>query len=140
MDHTTYAPLPGMFKYATGDASLPSPGMISCLKAAGGCAPTEWDSDAGHYFVSKAGSGKKTVSNAAGLRDAILMKPGSTVENVFLALKKLGALSGEFVRAEASGEIGAPAKPIPKHQVVTRETRILKIMTNKRTTWQSNYL
>jgi len=140
MDHTTYAPLPGMFKCATSDPSLPSPGMISCLKAAGGSAPTEWDPVSGQYSVPKAGGTKKQpTACSSSLRDALIMKPQSTVEDVFLALKKLGALGGEFVRAEASGEIGAPAKPIPKYQVVTKQTRILKIMTNKRTAWQSSY-
>lgn len=136
MDHTTYAPLPGMLKYATSDPSLPSPGMIACLEAGGGNAPTEWISSSGQY--AKANSSSKSISTSC-LRDAILMKPGSTVEDVFLALKRLGALSGEFVRAEASGEIGAPVKPIPKHKIITKGTRILKIMTNKRTSWQNNY-
>lgn len=136
VDHHTYAPLPGMFQYATSDPSLPSPGMISCLQAAGGRAPSEWDDNLKQYKVSKTNSKQKQPSAAVALRDAIMMKPGSTVNDVFMVLKRLGALGGEFVRAEASGEVGAPAKPIPKHQMVTKKTRILKIMTNKRAAWQ----
>jgi ribosome-binding ATPase YchF (GTP1/OBG family) len=134
-DHHTYAPLPGMFKYATSDPSLPSPGMVCCLQAAGGSVPSEWDSIVGQYKVPNTNRKQKQTSTVA-LRDVIMMRPGSTVNDVFLALKRLGGLGGEFVRAEASGEIGAPAKPIPKHQVVTKTSRILKIMTNKKTTWQ----
>jgi len=134
-DFTSYAPVPGMFKYATSDPSLPSPGMIATLQAAGGTAPTEWVSTSNQY--AKQGSKKTSSSPPAALRDVIMMKPGSTVEDVFLTLKRLGALSGEFVRAEAAGHIGIPAKPVPKHQVVTKKNRILKIMTNKRTAWQN---
>jgi hypothetical protein len=135
-DFTSYSPLPGLFKYATTDPSLPSPGMIACLQASGGCAPSEWDDTAKQYLASKPHS-KKTHSGVA-LRDTILMKPGSTVEDVFVTLKRLGALSGEFVRAEAAGSLGVPAKPIPKYQVVSRKNCILKIMTNKRTNWQNS--
>jgi hypothetical protein len=65
------------------------------------------------------------------------MKPGSTVEDVFLSLKRLGALGGEFVRAEGAGNVGEKAKLVPKHEVVNRSNRILKIMTNKRREWQT---
>lgn len=135
-DFISYSPLPGLFKYATTDPSLPSRGMIACLQASGGCAPSEWDDTANQYLASKPHS-KKTHSGVA-LRDTILMKPGSTVEDVFLTLKRLGALSGEFVRAEAAGALGVPAKPIPKYQVVSRKNCILKIMTNRRTNWQNS--
>lgn len=139
MDHQTYAPLPGLWKFATSDPSLPSAGMVDCLEAAGGTAPSEWDSSSKQYFAPKA---NKTIPSMTkpitALRDAILLKPGSTVNDLFLTLQNLGALSGEFIRAEAAGEIGSLAKPIPKFEIITKRTRILKIMTNKRTTWQQS--
>jgi hypothetical protein len=114
-----------MNRVAIEDASLPSPGMISCLMAAGGSAPTLWKD--GNYVTS---------SSPVKLRDALVMKPGSTVEDVFLSLKRLGALGGEFVRAEGAGNLGEKAKLVPKYEVVNRSNRILKIMTNKRREWQ----
>jgi hypothetical protein len=129
-DMTTYEPLPGLAKHASGDPSLPNVGMVSCLEAAGGSLPTLWDSKQ-RIYVSP---GSK--SSAVALRDVLVMKPGSTVMHVFLTLKRLGALSGEFIRAEGAGAIGEKAKLVPKFKVVTKSTRILKIMTSKRTSWQ----
>ena len=125
-DLTTYSPLPGMTRVAIEDASLPSPGMVACLLAAGGSSPTLWKD--GGYMAS---------SMPVMLRDALVMKPGSTVEDVFLSLKRLGALGGEFVRAEGAGNLGEKGKLVPKHEVITRSNRILKIMTNKRREWQT---
>jgi hypothetical protein len=139
VDHQSYHPLPGMFHYATSDPSLPSPGMIACIHAAGGVPPSEWDSTARHYAVPKVNGNKKkavTQSNVQ-LRDAIMMKPGSTINDLFNTLKKMGALSGEFIRAEAAGNINVPPKPVTKYQTLSKEIRIIKIMTNKRNAWQS---
>ena len=132
-DMNTYAPLPGMNEYATGHASLPNAGMIECLEAAGGEAPSLWDSDRNQYF--SVGNEQSTNQKCA-LRDVILMKPGSTVEDAFLVLKTMGAVGGEFVRAEACGNIGDKPKLIKKDDALNRSNRILKIMTNKRTNWQ----
>jgi hypothetical protein len=143
-DMTTYQPLAGMINYATGDTSLPSAGMIACLLAASGSAPSLWDANQRIYTSPAAGGSMKgsssnTKSSSSILRDVIMMKPGSTVEDVFLSLKRLGALGGEFVRAEGAGEMGEKSKPIPKDKKVDRTCRILKIMTNKRTQWQQNH-
>lgn len=132
-DMSTYAPLPGLNKEAVGHPSLPSKGMIRCIKAAGGVPPTCWDDEHGIYNLPNS---KKKMTQVK-LRDAIMMKPGSTVEEVFLTLKNLGALSGDFVRAEACGTIGENPKPVPKNAVIGKKTRIIKIMSTKRTTWQS---
>ena len=51
-------------------------------------------------------------------------------------LHENASAGGEFVRAESAGNIGDKAKPIPKHAVVGKESRIIKIMSNKRTAWQ----
>jgi hypothetical protein len=138
VDHQSYAPLPGLLKFATSDPSLPTSGMISCLQASGGTAPSEWNATLRQYAAGKPSKPKGSTNgkNSVVLRDAIVLKPGSTVNDLFLTLKRMGALSGEFVRAEAAGDIGCPAKPIPKFDVISRQTRILKIMTNKRTAWQ----
>ena len=132
-DMSSYAALPGMIEYATGHASLPNAGMVECLEAAGGDAPSLWDSDRNQYFPT----GNEQIPNQRNaLRDALVMKPGSTVEDAFLALKTMGALGGEFGRAEACGNVGDKPKLIKKDDILNKSNRILKIMTNKRTNWQ----
>ena len=131
-DMATYAPMPGLHKRAIECASLPSPGMIRCMKASGGTLPSFWDENQQIYVIPS-----KDKSSRIQLRDVLIMKAGSTVEDVFLSLKKIGAISGEFVRAEAAGEIGEKAKPVPKSTPIGKRNRIIKIMTNKRTAWQS---
>ena len=130
-DMTTYAPLPGLNKGAAENASLPSEGMIRCMTEAGGSPPTCWKYSNGYAVPAK----EKGAQHK--LRDVLLMKPGATVEDVFFALKKVGAISGEFVRAEAASNIGEKAKPVPKLEVIGRKNRIIKIMSNKRAAWQS---
>ena len=132
-DMSTYAPLAGMIEHATGHASLPNAGMVECLEAAGGEAPSLWDRDRNQYFP---GGNEQLSNQKCALRDALVMKPGSTVEDAFLALKTIGALGGEFVRAEACGNIGDKPKLIKKDDILNKSNRILKIMTNKRTNWQ----
>jgi hypothetical protein len=66
------------------------------------------------------------------------MKPGSTVEHVFLALKGMGALHGEFVRVEAASMIGDKPKPVAKTDIVKQSNRILRIMTTRRSIWQKS--
>lgn len=145
-DMQTYAPMPGLNKTAVGHPSLPSQGMINCIRAAGGRSPTCWNDDKANYTVTTTGASSSSSTNdnnnnnninSNKLRDVLMMKPGSTVEDVFLTLKRLGAISGEFVRAEAAGSIGEKPKPIPKHEMIGKKSRIIKIMSNKRTTWQS---
>lgn len=132
-DMTTYAPLPGLNDRAIGHPSLPSLGMIFCIEGSGGLSPTCWNSEQKTYVLPK----KDDLLNKGRLRDVIPMKPGSTVADVFLALKNIGALSGEFVRAEAAGNIGEKPNLVPKTALIGNHNRIIKIMTNKRTTWQS---
>jgi ribosome-binding ATPase len=137
-DLSTFAPMPGLSKNAVEDPSLPSKGMIQCIKAAGGFAPTCWSPTGDCYVMPNKTTSRDTASANLKLRDALMMKPGSTVEDVFLTLKRLGALSGEFVRAEAcSGNIGDKPKPVPKAEVITSKIRVMKIMSNRRTTWQT---
>jgi len=100
-DMLTYAPYPGMNDYATRDASLPSHGMIAYLEASGGVVPSLWNNDRKMYIPTT-----KENDTIEPLRDVLILKRGSTVEDVFLILKRKGALSGEFVRAEACSNLG----------------------------------
>ena len=134
-DMTTYQPLPGIAKHALGDPSLPSAGMIACLVGAGGSMPSLWDPSQNIYALENC-AGNKPNKQPCALRDVLIMKPGSTVEDVFLYLKRLGALGGDFVRAEGAGKIGEPSKQIKKDALVGHGCRILKIMSTKRTQWQ----
>lgn len=133
-DMSTYAPLSGLNERSVGHPSLPSVGMIRCIDGSGGVAPTSWNELQQSYLLP---STKGRTAEIQQLRDVIPMKPGSSVADVFLALKNNGALGGEFVRAEAAGNIGEKPKPIPKTTLIGKQNRILKIMTSKRTTWQS---
>jgi ribosome-binding ATPase len=125
-DMITYASLLGLTRSAMEDASLPNAGMISCLVSSGGSAPTLWND--GRYCQP---------DENGQLRDVLMMKPGSTVEDVFLSLKRLGALGGEFVRAEGAGRIGEKSKLVPKDAVMGKNNRIIRIMTTKRINWQT---
>jgi len=130
-DMESYTPLPGLNEYATNDASLPSPGMIACLKASGGASPSSWNEEMSKYTIGK-------TDHSLKLRDVLTMKPGSTVEDCFLALKWYGAVGGEFVRAEAACNIGDKPKPVKKDDLIGRHNRIIKIMTTRRREWQKN--
>ena len=49
-----------------------------------------------------------------------------------LGLKWIGALDGEFVRAEAAFYIGDKPKLVSKSDAIGKHNRILRIMTTKR--------
>lgn len=131
VDMETYQPLPGMFNCATRDASLPSLGMISCLNSSGGTAPCMFDSKNKMYYPSPG-----DLEDGQALRDCLVMKPNSTVQDVFETLKRLGGLAGEFVRAEGAGKVGEKPKLVRKDDYIREHNRILKIMTTKRREWQ----
>lgn len=132
-DMFSYDPLPGMTKYATLDPSLPSPGLIHCFESSGGRKPTLWDERKGVYHLAENSQKIPDTRFRQPLRDVLVMKPGSTVEDVFDALRKLGAVRGDYVRAECSGNIGEKPRLVRKEEKIDRSNRILKIMTNKRT-------
>ena len=81
-----------------------------------------------------------TISPQVQPRNICCEIPGSTVEDVFISLKRLGALGGEFVRAEGASSIGEKSKLVPKNEVIGKANRILKIMTTKRNNWQSKHV
>ena len=128
-DLVSYEPLPGMENYATRDSSLPNHGFISALTAAGGSAPSQWD-EKRQYIPSTKGDAKPA------LRDVLMMRPRSTVEDCFTSLKNMGVLEGEFVRAEAASKIGEKSRPVTKSDPLDVHNRILRIMTTKRREWQ----
>ena len=127
-DMKTYAPLPGMSDFATNDASLPSKGFIDTLVKSGGSPPTQWNEETGIY-TSRAR--RRTC-----LRDCIMMKPGSTVEDVYFALKRLKAIDGEYVRAEAASALGEKPNLVTKKEAISYKNRIVHIVTTKRSAWQ----
>jgi len=130
-DMKSYEPLPGMTQFATRDSSLPNKGMISCITCSGGIAPFNWDAQNDIYIPMSNSNHTKPA-----LRDALLMKPGSIVEDVYMGLKWAGAIEGEFVRAEGASEISEKPKLLSKTDVVGRHNRIMRIMTTKRKEWQ----
>jgi hypothetical protein len=129
-DFVTLDPLPGLARHAAEDPSLPSLGMIACLSSAGGSSPSHWKTNLKVYTTTP------VATTPLALRDAVVMKPCSTVEDLFLTLKRLGACGGEFVRAEGMRDIGQNPKPVPKSQILSKDIRIVRIMTNKRSAWQ----
>ena len=76
------------------------------------------------------------------LRDCIQLKYGSTVYDVYEALKKgavpMVKLSGDFVRAEASSLSGDHKKQLSRDAVICDDNCVLKIQTNRKVVWQSS--
>jgi hypothetical protein len=77
------------------------------------------------------------------LRDCILLKPGSTVGDVFTALSR-GAIpsvvvQGEFVRAEGrSLNRSSRRRQVGRDTVVTEDICVLRIQTNRKSVFKSN--
>jgi hypothetical protein len=81
------------------------------------------------------------------LRDCLLMKPGSTVVDVFTALKRQELLAGDFIRAECrvvggEGGAAAPKAAVANWRLARKEEEILpgncvlRILTNRKSAWQ----
>lgn len=77
------------------------------------------------------------------LMDCLLFKPGSTVGDVFDALRK-GALphvtlAGEFVRAEGRGlSRASKKKQVGKDTTLDDTCCVLRIQTNRKAIWQQS--
>lgn len=117
-------------------------GVLECISAAVALRPpilcypvSDVDSEAPVGWSS----GLKSVPAA---RDCLQFKPGSTVEDVYLALKR-GALehallSGEFVRAEGKSLLaGSKKKQVGRDAILDASISILRIQTNRKVVWQS---
>jgi len=92
---------------------------------------------------------------AAPLATMVMMRPISTVEELYSALKHEGMLRGDFVRAEvldALSASGFAAPPAPSVRVVRREETlkavssdtgalqavVVRVLTNKKSQWQAS--
>ena len=76
------------------------------------------------------------------LIDCILLKPGSTVNDVYEALKRGELsrirLSGDFVRAEGrSLALDSRKRQLGRDSVITEENCVIRIQTNRKSYWQS---
>lgn len=74
------------------------------------------------------------------LQDCLLAKPGSSVGDIFSALK-VGAsprarLNGEFVRCSAMPHAGGKVTQLGKDSVLTSQNCILHIQANRKSVWQ----
>lgn len=76
------------------------------------------------------------------LQDCLQFKPGSTVGDVFEALKR-GALSssaavvhGEFVRADGRPLAGTKVTQLRKDSVLDASIALLRVQTNRKSVWQ----
>jgi ribosome-binding ATPase YchF (GTP1/OBG family)/predicted esterase len=74
---------------------------------------------------------------AAVLRDCMMLRPGSSVFDVYEALKRppWNLVAGDFVRAEAR-VAGGERRPLKKTELVVNGS-VLKIFTNKKARWQN---
>lgn len=89
----------------------------------------------------------RAALGAGVLRDCVLVKPGSRVEDVFWVLKRppYALLEGDFVRAECR-VLGQGASPLSQHAAKMRVVRkdelvgpsnaVLLLQTNRKVSWQ----
>jgi hypothetical protein len=83
-------------------------------------------------------------AEAGVLRDCVLVKPGSKVEDVFWVLKRppYALLEGDFVRAEArvlsSTEGSSKMRVVRKDEAVGPSNCVLLLQTNRKVSWQHN--
>ncbi|GMI43756.1 hypothetical protein TrCOL_g11976 [Triparma columacea] len=102
------------------ETCLPLPSMLS---GGGGKLST------GHLRSLESRGGSGPVGGA--LKFCVTMKKGSTVDDLFSYLKGCGYIGGMFVRAEGMGRYGGKGRQVRKDEVLGRECRIIRIMTNK---------
>lgn len=84
------------------------------------------------------------LASAPILRDCLQLKPGSTVEDLFEALKR-GALRnatmhGDFVRAEGRGLERDASKKVQlrRDSVLTESNCVVRLMANRKSVWQNH--
>jgi len=105
-------------------------------------APVGWTSGKGLTLTQYDGSGSSSSVASYALRDCLLFKPGSTVGDVYDALRK-GALPhvlvhGEFVRAEGRGlDRGGKKIQVGRDTVIDETCCVLRIQTNRKSVWQN---
>lgn len=76
--------------------------------------------------------------DAAPIPDCVMLRPRASVEDAFHALRKLGAIDGDFVRADALAVSQAhPArKTVKRRDRIDLDARILRVATNRKSRWQ----
>jgi hypothetical protein len=121
--------------------SLRHPLLVYPLGSLEPPSPLFYTDSRGHPLENESQHGQSsTASGDRRYPGVLLLRPGSTVEAVYNALKTppLYAAAGEFVRAECwdcAGE--APMKrPLRKLESVVAATQMLRIMTNRKSKWQ----
>nr|XP_022314294.1 uncharacterized GTP-binding protein YGR210C-like isoform X2 [Crassostrea virginica] len=77
--------------------------------------------------------GKSHVEKSQVLRDCVLLKPGTNVEEFHKVLchYPVNLLSGDFVRAETIHADGSK-RPMKKDELISKSNNIIKIMTTKK--------
>lgn len=86
-----------------------------------------------HCLDTLQSTGKSHVEKSQILRDCIMLKPGTNVEEFHSVLchYPVSLLSGDFVRAETKNTDGSK-RPMKKDEVLNNSNNIIKIMTTKR--------
>ena len=69
------------------------------------------------------------------LEDCLLLRPGATVEDAYLAVHKRGH-AGDYVRADAVSDDGARRRQAKRTEAIGPDCRVLRISTNKKAPWQ----
>lgn len=111
---------------------------VSCLET---MAPVAWKSTSSSMASSDIHRENSIISvQTPRLRDCLLFKPGSSVGDVFEALKR-GALphaivQGEFVRAEARSLTDSTKKQLGRDTVIDETNCVIRIQTNRKSVWQ----
>ena len=111
IDFDTLAPIPFLAEAASTvtSGSDPSKNHIASLLARGGNAPTP-----------------------GALSTCVVMKPSSTVYDLYETLKHMHAITGMFVRAEGKGRVhGEKSRQLRKDEELSTNNRIIRIQTNK---------
>ncbi|XP_071129195.1 uncharacterized protein [Mytilus edulis] len=77
--------------------------------------------------------GKHSHNDSKVLLDCLLLKPRTTVEELYNVMMyyPLQMLTGDFVRAEACDE-NQKKRPVKKDEVISKSNNIIRIMTTKR--------
>jgi len=94
------------------------------------------------YPVSSAKSCRSVTSDDDLLFDCLLMRPGSTVEDLYNVLKRLSLLKGDYVRGETRDGVGQ-IRPLRKSERLVSNSseginnnNIVAISVNKKISWQ----
>jgi hypothetical protein len=83
------------------------------------------------------------VIGAPILRDCLQLKPGSTVEDLFDALKRgvlrNATMHGDFVRAEGRGlDKKSAKKQLRRDSVLAESNCVIRLMANRKSVWQND--